>query len=168
MLVFQEAQRQAAAHESTNHTLQQTVSGQTAEVGKLTEELAHVTSEKESTEAMLSQARAEVRHNLKAVKTGKENTEQILQTSKAELAQLEKDLGDARAGRSLAEADLKQKKGELKRSRQEVKELQAAKAEAESAAASKLKVRCTAFAHSSVLCWSSCGLWPTNLAESTF
>lgn len=138
--LLQEAQRQVAAQESINHTLQQTISNQTAEVSKLTVELAHVTSEKESTEAMLSQARAEVRHNLKAVKTGKENTEQMLQTSKAELAQLEKDLSDARAGRSIAESDLKQKKGELKRSRQEVKEVQAAKAQAESIAASKLKV----------------------------
>ena len=124
LLALQEAQRQVAGSESAKNSLQQTVSEQAVEVSKLTEDLAQVTAEKDSTEAMLNQTRAEARHNLKVARSGKENTDQILQTSKAELAQLEKDLVDAKASRSVAE----------------VKDLQATKAEAETAAATKLKV----------------------------
>ena len=69
---------------------------------------------------------------------------------------------DAKAARSGAENDLKQKKTELKRRLQEVKELQAAKAEAESTAASKLKVHSCSPAFSPIFFLVQCYMSPAS------
>lgn len=69
----QETKQQLAASESAKDSLQETVSGQAAEISQLTKDLASVTSDQETAEAMLSQIRAEATqkgNDLSKVKSG--------------------------------------------------------------------------------------------------